>query len=146
MSFINLKDLGSFDIRPTLGVPCHFIYDAKLKDTLPYWDKFPLCIPADNAQGGFLGWNLHYVPQKTRKVILDELFKYAEFEPRARLEASYKFLKSISIFEDIKPCIKHYLSTHVRSRYLNIDAHNWYKILKLPTAQWTKGKPYPNAK
>ncbi len=144
--FTNLKDLGKYDIRPSLGVPTFFMYDAKLKDVLPYWDKFPLCIPADNAKGGFLGWNLHYVPQRTRKIILDELFHYADFEPAARLEASYKFMKSLSIFEDIKPCIKHYLTNHVKSRYLNIAPHNWYKIMKLPVAQWQNGKPYRNAK
>jgi hypothetical protein len=141
-----IKGFGQFESTPTLGVPCHFVYDAKFKDELPYWDKFPLCIPADNAKNGFLGWNLHYVTQRTRKIILDELFKYAEFTPRAKLEASYKFLKSISIFDDIKPCIKHYLISHVKSKFLNIDPHNWYKVIKLPTAKWQNSTPYPNAK
>jgi hypothetical protein len=142
----DLRKLGKFTPTPMLGTVVHFMYDAKLKDELPYWDKYPLCIPADTAKGGFLGWNLHYVPQRVRKIILDELFKYMEFQPQQRLQASYGFLKKMSIFEDIKPCIKHYLADHVRSRYLTINSVYWSQVIKMPTAQWQKDKPYRGAK
>lgn len=144
--FKDTRKLGTYSTTPHLGVLCHFYYDAKLKAQLPYWDKFPLCIPADSAKGGFLGWNLHYVTQRVRKIILDELFKYMEYEPQKRLQASYGFMKKLSIYDDIKPCIKHYLLDHVRSRFLEINPVNYYKVIKMPTAQWQKSTPYKGAK
>jgi hypothetical protein len=144
--FKDTRQFGTYSSTPHIGVLSHFYYDAKLKEQLPYWDRFPLCIPADNAKGGFLGWNLHYVPQRTRKIILDELLKYMEFEPVKRLQASYGFMRKLSIYEEIKPCIKHYLLDHVKSRYLEINSVHYAKIIKMPTAQWVKGTPYRNAR
>lgn len=150
MGFHDLKKYGTFDNHPTLGVLTHYVYDPKLKAELPYYDKFPLCIPADyQDEKHFLGWNLHYISQGTRKIVLDQLFKYMEFykdDPRARLQASYGFLKSMSLYEVIKPCIKSYLYDHVRSRYLNINSVHYTKIIKMPTARWSKGLPYNGAK
>lgn len=146
----DLKKYGDFASTPTLGVLTHFVYDPKLKKKLPYYDKFPLCIPADSkGNGSFLGWNLHYVPQGTRKIILDQLYKYMEFykdDPRARLKASYGFIKTLSIYPIILPAIKQYLYEHVKSRYLNINPIHYDKIIQMPTAHWIKSKPYRNAK
>ena len=76
----NIQKFGKYEHQPTVGVLCHFIYDPKLKNSLPYYDKFPLCIPADQKNGeGFLGWNLHYVPIDMRKVILGELLKHMSY-------------------------------------------------------------------
>lgn len=150
IGFTDLKKYGDFSTTPTIGVVCHFVYDPKLKAELPYYDRFPLCIPADpKGDDGFLGWNLHYVPQRARKVILDQLFKHMQYynsDPRARMQASYGFLKKLSTYDVIKPCIKHYLYAHVRSRYLNISPVYYSKIIKMPTARWTKGNPYQGAK
>src|SRR6185436_17894403 len=117
MSFNKIQQYGTFVSTPRVpGILIHFVYDAKLKSELPFWDRFPLCLPTDLYQDGWLGLNLHYVPQRTRSTILNELYKYADYNPRARVEASYKLLKTASIFEDVKPCIKRYLVTHVKSR------------------------------
>lgn len=140
---MDVKKYGQFIDLPVLGRMVHFVYDAKLKDYLPYWDRFPLVIPADFQDNQhFLGWNLHYIPTRARKTILDQLFKHAEMEPTAALKANYYFLKGIAVFDLIKPCIKSYLYSHVQSRFLEIAPINWYKVLGLPTAEWQKGKPY----
>ena len=39
-----------------------FFYNPKLKDKLPYYDRFPLVIPLERYADGFLGINLHYLP------------------------------------------------------------------------------------
>lgn len=137
-----LKKFGEYTTQPELGSICHFVYDAKYKDSLPWWDKFPLCIPADNAAGGFYGWNLHYVSSKMRKYILDNLRDNSKKQMKLdRVRANYKFLKTMSIYDDIKPCIKHYLLNHVESRFLVINQEHWDKIITLPTAQWQNSKP-----
>ena len=39
-----------------------FAYDAKHKDTLPYYDRYPLIFPFKKVNDGFLGINMHYLP------------------------------------------------------------------------------------
>ena len=51
---------------PEIGKMYLFQYDAKHKDILPYWDRWPLIFPFDNAKGGFYGINLHYLPPGAR--------------------------------------------------------------------------------
>lgn len=146
MSFQSLQQYGSFVTTPTVGRLYHYVYDAKLKDELPYWDKFPLALIADPYPDGWIGYNFHYVPQRTRKVILNELYKYMEFDPVTRVRSSYGFLKQISIFPDIKPCIKRYLTSHIKSRLFEINPIAWDEIIKMPTARWQTGVPYRGAK
>ena len=50
-----------------------FFYDPKTKETLPYYDSFPLTIIVDAAPGGFTGLNLHYLPMVLRAKFLDAL-------------------------------------------------------------------------
>ena len=51
-----------------------YMYDPKHKQTLPYYDRFPLTIPIEPAKGGFLGLNLHYLPHTLRAQFLDQLY------------------------------------------------------------------------
>ena len=48
--------------KEVVGNMYMFQYDPKHKDTLPYYDLFPLAIVIGPAEGGFLGLNLHYLP------------------------------------------------------------------------------------
>lgn len=145
--YSNLKKFGKFVSRPTLGTLCHFAYDAKLKHTLPYWDMYPLVIIADYQDGNrVLGYNMHYVPYGARKQIMDQLWKHMEYQPQARIKANYYYLKGLGMIDMMKPCIHSYLYTHMQSQFLEINPINWYKVLKIPSAVWAKGKPYRNAK
>src|SRR6056300_287940 len=54
-----------------------FFYDPKTKDTLPYYDKFPLVVVVGPAEGGFYGLNLHYLPPILRAKMLDALMEVA---------------------------------------------------------------------
>ena len=56
-----------------IGKMYFFFYDPKLKDSLPYYDRFPLVIPIERYQNGFLGLNLHYIHPKQRIILLDKL-------------------------------------------------------------------------
>ena len=55
-----------------------FFYNAKWKDKLPYWDRFPCTIILETYQNGFLGLNLHYIPPRLRALFLDEAFEYVK--------------------------------------------------------------------
>ena len=59
------------DTRFLLGNMYLFAYDPKHKETLPYYDRFPLIFPINKAKGGFLGINLHYLPPPFRAKLMD---------------------------------------------------------------------------
>ena len=69
-----LRD-GPSRSRQTYGSVFHFMYDPKTKKDLPYYDRFPLCIPIQKATGGFHGMNLHYLHPVLRAEFLDQLME-----------------------------------------------------------------------
>ena len=47
-----------------------FRYSAKYKDTLPFYDKHPLCYVLATESGAFYGINLHYTKPANRMAIM----------------------------------------------------------------------------
>ena len=117
------------------------VYDPKTKDTLPYYDKFPLVIPIERYPDGFLGLNLHYIHPKQRIILLDKLSEIAtdnNFDANTRLRISYDYLSKASRMFEAKPCIKRYLFSHVQSRFLEITADEWDIAALLPVESFMK--------
>ena len=57
-----LRDKNAISRSRFLGGRLYqFVYDPKTKDKLLYYDKFPLSIMLEKAEGGFYGLNLHYL-------------------------------------------------------------------------------------
>lgn len=123
-----------------LGNMYLFRYDPKTKETLPFWDMFPLIFPFDYAKGGFYGINLHYLPHLLRATLMDRLYSLTKqpITESSRLELSYKTLKGASKFRYIEPCVKHYLYNHVRSNFMKIPAPDWDIALFLPLERFQK--------
>lgn len=118
-----------------------FFYDPKLKDTLPFYDSFPLVIVIGPAEGGFLGLNLHYLPPVLRAKLLDGLLETANnklYTDDTRFNISYSMLKRAARLKYYKPCVKKYLNKHVRSRFARVPAPEWEIATFLPTADWQK--------
>lgn len=121
--------------------------DAKTKDgkyVLPYYDIFPLVIPLEakagaNGEAGFLGLNLHYLPLKYRLLFLDKLMPHAILTKEGDI-SRIKITSEISRIKYIKPCIKHYLIPHVRSKILQVEPNEWDIAVFLPVHQF-KRKP-----
>ena len=127
--------------RQVLGSMVMFFYDPKHKETLPYYDSFPLVIVLKPAAGGFLGLNLHYLPPVLRAKFLDSLLDVTNnkrYDESTKFGLTYKMLESASKFKYFKPCIKHYLSDHVRSRFATVQAPEWEIATFLPTADFQK--------
>ena len=55
-----MRDKQRLRDKSFIGRMYFYFYDPKTKDTLPYYDKFPLVIPIERYPDGFLGLNLHY--------------------------------------------------------------------------------------
>jgi hypothetical protein len=118
-----------------IGHMYFYVYDPKTKDSLPYYDRFPLVIPIEQYKDGFLGLNLHYIHPKQRILLLDQLSEYAtnkNFDIRTRLRLSYDLLRRASKAYQATPCIKRYLFSHVQSRFVEIFADEWDIAALLP--------------
>ena len=114
-------------------------YDPKHKDTLPYYDTFPLVIPIKIYDDGFLGLNLHYLPYELRIGFLNKLLDLAFTPPgdtRTRLKINYELLRDSTKFNAFIPCLKRYLVDHVRGRMMKIQPHEWLMAVYLPIANW----------
>ena len=68
-----LRDRQRLKTSSIVGKMYFYFYDPKTKDTMPYYDRFPLVIPIEMYRDGFLGLNLHYIHPKSRMVLLDKL-------------------------------------------------------------------------
>ena len=119
----------------------NFQYDPKLKTVLPYYDRFPLCIPIQKAKGGFHGINLHYLHPVIRAQFLDALMDFASdqnFTIGTRMRLTYKMLKGSTKLKWFKPCFKHYLTNHIQSPLLLIEPADWEIAIFLPTDSFRK--------
>ena len=137
-----LKDAqrtGNKRQRPHIGYMYTYIYDAKHKAKLPYWDAFPLIIMVGPAKGGFYGINLHYLPPKARAMLFDELLTITNntrYNQRTKFQITYDLLKSSSKMGAFKPCFKHYLFSQVQSHLAMIPADEWEGALFMPSADF----------
>jgi len=124
-----------------MGGLYHFFYDPLTKRDLPYYDIFPLVIPVKRKDDGFLGINLHYLPPRYRAIFLDKLMGLAVLntnnEPQ-RLQITYEILEATQRYKEFRPCLKHYLSTQIKSKILTVQPEEWETALFLPTANFMK--------
>ena len=123
-----------------IGTMQMFFYDPKTKDTLPYYDTFPLVVIVGPAEKGFYGLNLHYLPPMLRAKMLDGLMDIASSKrsPNAKFDISYETLKSTSKLKFFKPCFKHYLASNVKGGFAQVPAPEWEIATFLPVASFKK--------
>ena len=118
-----------------------YIYDPKLKKTLPYYDTFPLTIVVGGAKDGFYGINLHYLPPNVRAIFLDKLGDIAsnkKFNKTTKFRITYNLLKATKNYKYFKPCFKHYLTKGVSSKIMKVSAAEWNIAIFLQTASFKK--------
>ena len=130
-----MRDRNKLRESSVIGKMYFYFYDPKTKDTMPYYDRFPLVIPIESYNGGFLGLNLHYISPKYRMTLLDKLSVTASnktYDERTRLRLNYKYLANASRVFEATPCIKRYLYGHIQSRFLEITADEWDIAALLP--------------
>lgn len=121
--------------KPMLGHMYMYYYEAKHKETLPYYDRFPLIFPFKTVPGGFYGLNMHYLPLQYRAKLMDALYEVTNnerFDESTKLRMSYDILNSSSRFRYFKPCVKRYLTSQMRSQFMYIYPSEWDIALFLP--------------
>lgn len=136
-----MQDLKRKRSSIEIGGMYFYVYDPKTKDKLPLYDTFPLVIPFDRLGDGFMGLNLHYLPQRERAVLLDKLSRFtndSKYDDKTRFTFTYEALMSVANFSKI--AIKRYLFSHVRSRFIKIDANEWEIAIFLPVENFVYKK------
>ena len=147
-----MKDRDNLKDKSMIGRMYFYFYDPKLKDMLPYYDRFPLVIPIERYQDGFLGLNLHYISPKQRVILLDKLSNYLNnhrYDETTRIRLSYDHLRNASTIYEGIPCVKKYLYKQVKSRFLEITADEWDIAALLPTEDFsgaTKNKVWTDSR
>ena len=124
--------------RPFYGNLNMFFYDPKLKNKLPYYDRFPLVLPLERYSDGFLGINLHYLPIPIRVRLLDELMDFStdtNFDKKTKINTNYQQLKRVNL---LKPTLKRYLAGHVKSAFRRIDGDEFTVATLLPVQRFSK--------
>ena len=112
-----------------------FAYDPKGKAELPYYDKFPLVLPFRKSPDGFIGLNLHYLPYQLRVILLDQLLVFknnSKLDETTKIKYSWELIDGASRYAAAKPCVKQYLTGHVRSQFRQINANDWATAMLLP--------------
>jgi hypothetical protein len=133
------KSLQASDIF--IGKMAFYFYDPKWKKELPHYDKFPLLIPFDITADGFMGYNLHYLPPRYRIAILEKLLEFTNndrYDVTTKLKLSYQYLKGISKYKELQPCIHKYLASHVRSKFIIVQSYDWHIACLLPVERFEK--------
>ena len=121
--------------KPIAGRMFAYSYDPKYKETLPYYDRFPLIIMLESAKGGFTGLNLHYLHPKERAIFFDRLLDYTnnkKYDESTRFKLKYDFLKGASKLSAFRPCFKRYLNSHIRSKVGEVQPPEWEMAIFLP--------------
>lgn len=131
--------------RQYYGRMLFYMYDPKLKQKLPYWDRFPLIFVISVKNNSCLGINLHYLPPVERARLLYNLMTLANsknLDDGTKLLMTYRLLVSSAKFRYFKPCIKRYLLNHIQSQVMVIDPKKWQEVVFLPLAGFQKQDEY----
>lgn len=134
----------------TIGKPVVFQYYATTDKKLKYWDAFPVVIPIERYDDGFLGLNVHYLEPSIRAYLLDKIYVFRnpsevgksspklEYKKDVRLDIDYNILDSVGLYRYIKPTIHRYVNKGFKSRILEIPIQGWTTVMFLPVQDFRK--------
>lgn len=148
-------DVRRHDQGPFFGEMNMFVYDAKHKKTLPYYDRFPLVIPIldqsfnYNPLREFMGINFHYLPIPFRLKLINDLVniyvKGTEIDDMGRESFTENtkivitnFARLLSKVKATKPCVKHYLNSNIRSNIRRVKATEFVIASLLPVESFVQ--------
>lgn len=120
------------------------------KNTLPYYDIFPVFFCMNVYDDYFSGLNMHYLPPIYRAELMDTLYPFvigasAEGEQMAMTlrtkiqpKVDYEFMKRRRTMMSFKPMWKRYRFKNVVGQFLYIPPIAWDTVMMLPVARFRK--------
>ena len=128
---MNIRTSANRTVRPTYGVMNLYFYSPKHEETLPYYDVFPLVIPIKKLKDGFIGINFHYLSVPLRIKLFEKL------QPLAVENRRLGWIR-VSKFRGVKPCVKRYLASHVKTRFAKITDEEMQVAMLMPVQRFKK--------
>ena len=138
---IDAAQRGTLTGRLIPGRLYFFMYMPKHKNTLPYYDTFPLVLPIQRFSDGFLAINFHYLRPPDRAILFDEIKIFANdrtLGPMTKIKIKYDMMRGFTRFKRAKPCLKRYLTTYMKSQFIPVGTDEWATALFLPVEQFRK--------
>ena len=144
----------NFTTNPIPGSMYYFAYDPKHKETLPYYDRFPLVIPFSAQGDSFMGLNLHYLDYQMRMGLLQELLKIAgmkHLNRTSKIKYNWETVQSVAKLRPAQACVKMYLTSHMKSPFSEVLPEFWHTAMMLPVqrfvgatnqAVWSESRKY----
>ena len=132
---------GTREKEIQLGHMYFMNYDPKLKNTLKYYDRFPLVIPIEAWQRGFIGMNFHYLPYDLREALMKKLItriNLKEDTQRSYIDITYNDVKPFVRYKEVKPTIHKYDITYSSGTFIHIAADEWNTAIHLPVEDFRK--------
>lgn len=111
------------------------------KQTLPYYDMFPLIMPFEVSSTHLTAINFHYLHPMQRLILMDKLVQYKVGTGNnlaTKIRADWSVLKNFSRFREAKPAVKRYKRNLIVGRYLFIEPEDWVTAIILPTESFKK--------
>jgi hypothetical protein len=119
-----------------------FFYDPKHKDTLPFYDRFPLSFIFNVTPKSFFGINFHILPYIIRGKLFDKMWQIAKANrnnPRQQVQKlNWQYLSNVATFPEVRPAVRQYLWSHVRSRFMQIPIEDWKTAIMLSNSDFVK--------
>ena len=111
-----------------------FFYDPKCKDTLPFWDTFPMVFPLSATSETFYGLNMHYLPYDVRFRVFEELLKIhgTSLDDNKKMKMKWEVISGISKLGPLSNCIKQYRFDHVQSPFVEVPKEEWATAMMMP--------------
>ena len=132
------------NLRPEhYGKLIMFRYNAKWKDELPYWDRYPLVMPV-RTEGKYLtGLNFHYLFPQLRAKLLDAIVDNNarnRFYDNRRIRINMNIIARAAQSRLYEPCVKKYIlqSKHVQTQFLIVPPEDYKFVLFLPYEMFQK--------
>lgn len=132
---------------PMVGKFYMFAYYPKTAEKLPYFDTFPFILVLNLEADKMLGINFHYLHPLHRIAIMSEILELSmnpsyQVNSNNKILATYQRLKMLATSAFVKPMIKQYLYSHVRSRLIEIPIDEMGICINLPTERFVKDSMY----
>jgi hypothetical protein len=131
-------------ITPTKMLPgflYFFLYEPATKDTLPFYDKFPLVLVIDKQPDSFTGLNFHYLDYYNRSILFDRLYELRQKnrDPlQVRMKFSYDYLAETTKYKQFRPCYRRYAFRNLKSPLFQVGESEWDVALWLPVELFAK--------
>jgi len=134
------KRRSKIDVNiPLIGTMHMFRYEPLNRDSMKYYDRYPLVILVGEITDGFTALNLHYMPPMLRIKFLDFMYqrtigsgkqeRFAAYWDRINRGLTKKFLA---------PMVKSYRNDRIRGRIAQVFPDEWEIAAFLPFERFFK--------